>query len=50
MARFLKNALLLIADVHVVPFVSVAKKMNEEEERTTLENFVDCSTLDLLRE
>ena len=30
------------------PFICVVKKMNEEEERATLENFVDSSILELL--
>ena len=35
--------------MHVLPFVRVATKMNGEEERATLENFVDSSTyLELL--
>ena len=34
--------------MHVLPFVRVAKKMNEEEERATLENFMDSSILELL--
>ena len=34
--------------VYVLPFVRIAKKMNEEEERATLENFVDSSILELL--
>ena len=41
-------ALLLTAHVHVLPFVHIAKKMNKEEERATLENFVDSSILELL--
>ena len=32
----------------ILSFVHVAKKMNEEEERATLENFVDYSILELL--
>ena len=36
------------AHVQVLPFVCVATKMNEEEERATLENFVDSSILELL--
>ena len=34
--------------MHVLPFVRVAEKMNMEEERATLENFVDSSILELL--
>ena len=41
-------ALLLTAHVHVLPFVRASKKINEEEERATLENFVDSSILELL--
>ena len=41
-------ALLLTAHMHVLPFVRVSKKMNEEEERATLENFVDSSILECL--
>ena len=41
-------ALLLTVHVHILPFVHISKKMNEEEERATLENFVDSSILELL--
>ena len=41
-------ALLLTAHVHILPFIRVVTKMNEEEERATLENFVDSSILELL--
>ena len=34
--------------MQVLLFVCVATKMNEEEERATLENFVDSSILELL--
>ena len=34
--------------MQVLPFIRAAKKMNEEEERATLENFVDSSILELL--
>ena len=34
--------------MHALPFVRVATKMNEEEERATLENLVDSSILELL--
>ena len=34
--------------VQLLPFVHVAMKMNEEEERATLDNFVDSSLLELL--
>ena len=43
-----KVARLLTAHVHVLPFVRIAKKMKEEEERATLENFMDSSILELL--
>ena len=46
-ARFL-IAFLITAYVHVLLFVRVAKKMNKEEERATLQNFVDSSILELL--
>ena len=36
------------AYVHVLQFIRVVTKMNEEEERATLENFVDSSVLELL--
>ena len=39
---------LLTAHVQVLPFVRIATKMDEEEERATLENFVDSSILELL--
>ena len=47
-AQFLKIALLLTAHVHIFPFVRAAKKINEEKERATLENFMDSSNLQLL--
>ena len=47
---FFLIALLLTAHVQVVPFVRVATEMNEEEERATLENFVDSSILELLHQ
>ena len=34
--------------MHVLPFVRAAKKINEEEESATLENFMDSSILELL--
>ena len=34
--------------VHVLPFICVAKKMNEEKERATLQNFVNSSILEFL--
>ena len=43
--QFIPNC---IAHVQVLPFVCVAMKMNEEEERTTFDNFVDSSLLELL--
>ena len=47
-AWFLKNALVLTVHVHVLPFIRIVTKMNEEEERGTLENFVYSSILELL--
>ena len=34
--------------MHILPFIHVAMKMNEEEERVTLENFMDSSILECL--
>ena len=34
---------------HVLQFVRVGKKINEEEERATLKNFVDSFISELLR-
>ena len=46
-AQLIKNCTLLTAHMHILLFVCVAKKMKEEEERATLENFVDFSILEL---
>ena len=34
--------------MQVLPFLRLATKMNEEDERATLENFVDSSILEFL--
>ena len=47
-ARFFIIALLHTAHVYILHFIRVAKKMNEEEERATLENFVYSFILELL--
>ena len=43
--QFIPNC---IAHVQVLPFIRIATEMNEEEERATLENFLDSSLLELL--
>ena len=42
------NCTPITVHVHILPFVRVAKKMSEEEERATLDNYVDSSILELL--